>query len=38
MSYEFGPGVAMHTHRGLSAIKGYVGDFTWSGAYEALEK
>ena len=35
---ELGPAVAIRTHRGLSTIKGYVGDFTWSGAYGALGK
>jgi CubicO group peptidase (beta-lactamase class C family) len=32
VGYGFGLGVAVRTERGLSAINGNVGDFTWNGA------
>ena len=31
--YGFGLGVAVRTERGLSAINGNIGDFSWNGAY-----
>ena len=33
VGYGFGLGVAVRMERGLSAINGNVGDFTWNGAY-----
>ena len=36
MGYGFGLGVAVRTDRGLSAINGNVGDFTWNGAYGTI--
>ena len=33
VGYGFGLGVAVRMDRGLSAINGNVGDFTWNGAY-----
>jgi len=36
VGYGFGLGVAVRTDRGLSAINGNVGDFTWNGAYGTI--
>jgi CubicO group peptidase (beta-lactamase class C family) len=36
VGYRFGLGVAVSTDRGLSAINGNVGDFTWNGAYGTI--
>jgi CubicO group peptidase (beta-lactamase class C family) len=33
VGYGFGLGVAVRTERGLSAINGNIGDFSWNGAY-----
>ena len=36
VGYGFGLGVAVRMERGLSAINGNVGDFTWNGAYGTI--
>ena len=36
VGYGFGLGVAVRTDRGLSAINGNIGDFTWNGAYGTI--
>ena len=36
VGYGFGLGVAVRIDRGLSAINGNVGDFTWNGAYGTI--
>ncbi len=36
VGYGFGLGVAVRMGRGLSAINGNVGDFTWNGAYDTI--
>ena len=36
VGYGFGLGVAVRTDRGMSAINGNVGDFTWNGAYGTI--